>query len=74
MASAADSEGQTIGPDEAQSGLEVLQVDRMHDERRMRVIFGRVDFAKPFIVRIAGSKGCPSQSPDKGLEIDIIWL
>jgi hypothetical protein len=50
VASATNSEGQTIRPDEAQSGLEILQIRRMHDERRMRVIFGRVAFAKPLIV------------------------
>src|SRR5580692_8317783 len=74
VAPAADSEGQTIGPDEAQSGLEVLHIGRMHDERRMRVIFGRVAFAKPLIVRISGSKGCSSQSPHKGCEVSIARL
>jgi hypothetical protein len=58
------------GPYEAQSGLDVLRVDRMHYERGMLVKLGRIAFSKLFVLRVAGKEDISSKSSCKGVLSD----
>ena len=74
VASAAHGERQMVGACEAQGGLDVLWVGGMHYERGMRGKFGRIDFAKLLVLRVARAEDCSGKSSRKGCEVGIARL
>ncbi len=74
VASAADGKRQMIGACEAEGGLDVLWVGRMHNERGMSGKLGCIAYAKLFVLRFAGVEDRSSESSRKGCETGIARL